>query len=121
MKFVRLTTWSGITSATRSSMGVIRQHPALLGMMDAMIDEAMAVGRARGIAFPDGIPEGTRQMVQNFPFESRSSMLEDLERGRRLELPWLSGAVARMGKESGVATPTHAVVSAILTPHERGR
>jgi hypothetical protein len=58
-------------------------------MMEAMIDEEMAVGRARGIAFPDGLLDGTRQMVQNFPFESKSSMLEDLERGRRLELPWL--------------------------------
>jgi 2-dehydropantoate 2-reductase len=121
VKFVRLTTWSGMTSATRSSMGVIRRHPVLLRMMEAMLDEALAVGRARGIALPDGIPEKTRQMVQNFPPESKSSMLEDLERGRRLELPWLSGAVARMGEESGVPTPTHAFVNAILKPHERGR
>jgi 2-dehydropantoate 2-reductase len=120
VKFVRLTTWSGITSATRSGMGIIRQHPQLLRMMDAMIEEAMAVGRARGIAFPDGLLDGTRQMVQNFPPESRSSMLDDLERGRRLELPWLSGAVARMGEESRVATPTHAFVSAILAPHQNG-
>ena len=32
-------------------------------------------------------------------------MLEDLENGRRLELPWLSGAVVRIGKEVGVPTP----------------
>lgn len=121
IKFVRLSTWSGITSATRSSMGVIRQHPALLAMMDAMLGEAMAVGRARGITFPDGLVEGTRQMVQNFPAGSRSSMLDDLERGRRLELPWLSGAVARMGEERGVPTPTHAFVNAILLPHQDGR
>jgi 2-dehydropantoate 2-reductase len=121
VKFVRLATWSGITSATRSSMGVIRQHPVLVSMMDAMIDEAIAVGRARGIAFPGGLIEGTRQMAQTLPFESKSSMLEDLERGRRLELPWLSGAVTRMGEQSGVATPTHAFVEAVLKPHERGR
>jgi 2-dehydropantoate 2-reductase len=121
VKFVRLTTWSGITSATRSSMGVIRQHPALLGMMDAMIDEALAVGRARGIAFPGGLADETRQMAQNLPSESKSSMLEDLERGRRLELPWLSGAVTRMGEQSGVATPTHRFVTAILSPHQNGR
>jgi 2-dehydropantoate 2-reductase len=102
-------------------MGVIRQHPALLGMMDAMIDEALAVGRARGIAFPGGLADETRQMAQNLPSESKSSMLEDLERGRRLELPWLSGAVTRMGEQSGVATPTHRFVTAILSPHQNGR
>ena len=120
IKFVRLTTWSGMTSATRSSMGVIRQHPALLTMMDAMIEEAMAVGRARGIACPGGIAEASRQMVENFPAESKSSMLEDLERGRRLELPWLSGAVARMGEDAGVETPTHSFINAILKPHQAG-
>jgi 2-dehydropantoate 2-reductase len=110
-----------MTTATRSSMGVIREHPSLLKMMEAALDEAIAVGRARGVTFPDGVVEGTRQMVHNFPPESKSSMLEDLERGRRLELPWLSGAIARMGEESGVPTPTHAFIDAILKPHERGR
>jgi 2-dehydropantoate 2-reductase len=89
-------------------------------MMDRAFDEAMAVGRARGIVFPDGLVEGTQQMVRNFPFESKSSMLEDLERGRRLELPWLSGAIARMGRETGVPTPTHAFINAVLLPFVQG-
>ena len=38
-------------------------------------------------------------MIKGFPAASKSSMLEDLERGRSLELPWLSGAVVRLGKE----------------------
>jgi len=114
VKFVRLGTWSGMTAATRSPMGVIRQHHELLEMMDRAFDEAMAVGRARGITFPDGLVEGTQQMVRNFPHESKSSMLEDLERGRRLELPWLSGGLVRMGRESGVPTPTHGFINAVL-------
>ena len=121
VKFVRLGTWSGMTTATRSSMGVIRQQPELLQMMEAALEEAMAVGRARGVAFPEGLIDGTMQMVRNFPPESKSSMLEDLERGRRLELPWLSGAIARMGQQSGVPTPTHAFINAVLLPHQNGR
>ena len=31
-------------------------------------------------------------------------MLQDLERGRRLELPWLSGTIARLGQELGIPT-----------------
>jgi 2-dehydropantoate 2-reductase len=121
VKFVRLGTWSGMTTATRSSMGVIRQQPELLQMMEAALEEAMAVGRARGVPFPEGLVDGTMQMVRNFPPESKSSMLEDLERGRRLELPWLSGAIARMGQQSGVPTPTHAFINAVLLPHQNGR
>jgi 2-dehydropantoate 2-reductase len=120
IKFVRLGTWSGMTTATRSSMGVIRQQPVLLRMMEAALEEAIAVGGARGVTFPEGLIDGTMQMVRNFPPESKSSMLEDLERGRRLELPWLSGAIARMGEQSGVRTPTHAFINAILLPHQEG-
>jgi 2-dehydropantoate 2-reductase len=121
VKFVRLGTWSGMTAATRSSMGTIRQFPELLEMMNAALDEAMAVGRARGIEFPEGLVAGTQEMVRNFPPGSKSSMLEDLERGRRLELAWLSGAIARMGLESGVPTPIHGFINAILLPFAEGR
>ncbi len=120
VKFVRLATWSGVTSATRSPMGVIRSHPELLELMDAALAEAVAVGRARGIEFPASLVEGTQEMVRTFPAGSKSSMLEDLERGRRLELPWLSGAVARMGKEAGVPTPAHGFIETVLLPFVNG-
>jgi 2-dehydropantoate 2-reductase len=48
-------------------------------------------------------------------------MLEDLERGRRLELPWLSGAVVRIGDEVGVDAPTHRLIVSLLKPHVHGK
>ena len=51
VKFIRLSTWSGMTTVTRSPMGVVRDDPALFKMMMDAIDEAIAVGRARGITF----------------------------------------------------------------------
>ena len=110
-----------MTSVTRSPMGVVRDDPALFGMMMTAIDEAIAVGTARGITFPADIVESTLAMIPNFPATSKSSMLEDLERGRRLELPWLSGAVVRLGKEVGVPAPTHQFITAVLTPFANGQ
>ena len=48
-------------------------------------------------------------------------MLGDLERGNRLELPWLSGGVVQMGKELGVATPANGFVYAALKHYINGR
>jgi 2-dehydropantoate 2-reductase len=48
-------------------------------------------------------------------------MLEDLERGKRLELPWLSGAIVRLGEAAGVPTPMHRIISAVLRPHVNGK
>ena len=121
IKFVRLSTWSAMTTVTRSPMGVVREDPALFAMMMRAIDEAIAVGTARGIAFPPDLVEGTVKMIKGFPASSKSSMLEDLERGRPLELPWLSGAVVRLGKAAGVPTPTHEFVATVLAPFVKGR
>jgi 2-dehydropantoate 2-reductase len=121
VKFVRLATWSGMTAVTRSPMGVLRDDPALMAMMNAALEEALAVGRARGIALPPALPMETLKRVDGFPHAAKSSMLEDLEHGRRLELPWLSGAVARMGREAGVPTPIHGFIATVLAPFVGGR
>lgn len=119
-KFVRLATWSGMTAVTRSPMGVIRSRPSLMAMMAAALDEAIAVGQARGVSLPNSLPEETLALVNSFPDGAKSSMLEDLEHGRRLELPWLSGAVARMGREVGVPTPVHQFITTVLEPFVAG-
>jgi 2-dehydropantoate 2-reductase len=82
--------------------------------------EAWAVARANGIALPDDFVERTLARCDRLPYEMNSSMLQDLERGRRLELPWLSGALVRLGRECGVLTPTHAFITTALKLHAEG-
>ena len=48
-------------------------------------------------------------------------MALDLERGNRLELPWLGGKVAELGRQLGVPTPTHSVMYAMLKPYVMGK
>lgn len=119
-KFVRLSVFSSMTAATRSPLGVLRGSPATFAMVDAAVDEALAVGRAHGVALGPGAKDEVFGMYRNMPPQAKSSMLEDLERGKRLELPWLSGAVVRLGREVGVSTPTHAFLETILTPFVDG-
>jgi 2-dehydropantoate 2-reductase len=119
-KFARLSVFSGMTSVTRSPMGVLRSDPDLYAMLQAACAETISVGRARGVPLPDTVMEEIIQMVQGLPPHAKASMLEDLERGRRLELPWLSGAVVRLGREAGVATPIHSFIATVLKPHIAG-
>lgn len=119
-KFVRLAVFSGMCALTRSSIGAIRSDPDLLGMLSAALDETFAVARAKGIALRPDLMGEIRKMVHDLPPESKASMLEDLERGKPLELPWLSGAVVRLGRETGVPTPIHSFISTALKLHAKG-
>jgi 2-dehydropantoate 2-reductase len=69
---------------------------------------------------PDDFVERTLEGCDRLPYEMKSSMLQDLERGRRLELPWLSGALVRLGQELGAPTPTHACITIALKLHADG-
>jgi len=119
-KFVRLSVMSGMTAVTRSPLGVIHTDPELWSMLQMAVREAMAVAHAKGIAVPESTVDDVAKAYAGLPPQTKSSMLEDLERGRRLELPWLSGAVVRIGREVGVPTPTHGFINAVLGPHVNG-
>jgi 2-dehydropantoate 2-reductase len=120
-KFSRLSVFSGMTAVTRSPIGVLRSDPELLALLQDACEETIRVGRARGVALPDLLMAEILQMVNNLPHHAKASMLEDLERGRRLELPWLSGGVVRLGAEVGVPTPIHSFIATVLKPHVNGR
>ena len=121
MKFARLSVFSGMTALTRCAVGPLREDPELMSMMDAALHESIAVARGKQIPLPHTTFDEIRTATLGLPPNAKSSMLEDLERGRRLELPWLSGAVVRIGEEVGVATPTHRLIVTLLRPHVGGR
>lgn len=118
-KFVLLATNSGMTAITRQTTGEIRSDPVLRETFEASLAEVTAVGRALGVALPADIEQKCLDWLDtNAPI--KASQLVDLERGRSLELPWLSGAVYRLGKEVGVSTPTHRTICAALRPFQDG-
>src|SRR5580765_5037760 len=119
-KFVRLSVFSGMTAVTRSPIGVIVNDPELLEMLKAAVRETLAVAHAKGVVVASSIDEDVAAAYKALPPQAKASMLEDLERGRRIELPWLSGAVVRIGRELGVPTPIHSFITAVLKPHIHG-
>lgn len=121
LKFIRLSVFSGMTSTVRAPIGVIRQDPALRALMEAAVREAIAVAEAARIPLPAGLYASTLSGLDALPPHAKASMFEDLERGRRLELPWLSGTMVRIGRELGVPTPTHELFVTLLTPFVAGR
>jgi len=120
-KFVFLSAFSGVTSATRQAMGAIRGDADLRAVLEAAMREAYAVGRARGIDLSEGFIDQQLAFADGLPAEMKSSMLNDLAAGNRLEAPWLSGAVARMAKECGLSAPVSATLYAAVKPFCEGR
>lgn len=121
LKFIMLTAFSGACCFRREAVGVLRGNPEGKALFQALVEEAVAVGRARGVKLSDDVIERRLDNLGQLPPEMKPSMLVDLERGNPLELPWLSGAVVRLGQEAGVPTPVSQQVVEALEPLAGGR
>lgn len=119
-KFAFLAPLSGLTALTRQPVGVVRALPETRTLFLEAVAEVAALARARGVDLGPGVVERIATLLDGLFPDMKSSMLNDLERGNRLELPWLSGAVARLGPEFGVPTPVHRVIAAALAPYADG-
>jgi len=119
-KFAFLSAFSGLTSVARQPLGVLRGDPDLRATLEAAIRETWSVGRAKGVALTDDFVTQQMKFTDGLPAQMKSSMLNDLEAGNRIEAPWLAGAVARMGSAMGIATPVNATLFAALKPYCAG-
>jgi 2-dehydropantoate 2-reductase len=120
-KFVFIVGLSGLTALTRRTIGPVRSDAETRALLLDVMREAVAVGRARGIRLDADHAEKRLAFIDTLPPQMTSSMHGDLERGNRLEVQWLSGAVARLGRELRVDTPANRAVYAALKLHADGR
>jgi 2-dehydropantoate 2-reductase len=116
-KFVFLSALSGLTALTRKPIGEVRANPATRSLLLEALREAVAVARAEGAGLDDAFAQKQLETIDSLPAGMLSSMAQDLLRGRRLELPWLSGAVVRRAEKHGLRVPAHQAIHAALVLH----
>jgi len=121
-KFIFLTAMAGSTAALRSPIGPIAADPELRGFFRALMEEAFAVGKAKGVALdPAYLEERVNFLASKVEPGMKASMAHDLERGNRLELDWLAGKVRALGREFGIPTPASDTVYTVLKLHRMGK
>jgi 2-dehydropantoate 2-reductase len=120
MKFILLASNAGMMALARQPIGRLRDDPEVRPLLLGAWREVIDVGRAKGIKLPDDALDKVMDFTDHAPPAMKASMALDLERGNRLELPWLSGKVVALGRELGVPTPTHAMMHAMLKHYTLG-
>jgi 2-dehydropantoate 2-reductase len=120
MKFILLAGNASIMALARQPIGKLRDDPDLRPIFVAAYREVIDVGRARGMTLPADALEKILDFTGHAPPAMKPSMALDLERGNRLELPWLGGKVVELGLKLGVPTPTHSMMYAMLKPYIMG-
>ncbi|MEP7382021.1 MAG: 2-dehydropantoate 2-reductase [Gemmatimonadota bacterium] len=106
-KLVFLATLAAACGLSRSAVGAVRTAPLGALLLERAVREIVAVAESRGVPLGADATDRTLAAIAALPAAMRPSLLLDLEHGGPTEIDVLSGAVARMGRECGIATPVH--------------
>jgi len=113
-KYTAALATTGVQSVTGRGCGPTLADPDIRGMYLSVMEEAEALARRSGVPLPDGIVARLMGVIDGYPPEVKASMLQDLERGKRLELEAMHGTAVRLGETLGVPTPVNCFIYAAL-------
>jgi 2-dehydropantoate 2-reductase len=108
-----------ISALTGATLGRMIGNPDLRALCKTMMMETQAVNEALGVHIPTEMMD-RRLAGAAAAGDHKMSMLQDLERGRSLEIDALVGAVQELGRLTGVNTPMIDAVLALITQRASG-
>jgi 2-dehydropantoate 2-reductase len=119
-KFVYLVPFSGFTGAARLPIGYLWPHSAVRDMFYACSREVAAIADAEGVTISPDRFATLEEYMTNIPGSTRSSLLIDLEQGKRIEVEALQGVALRRAAAHGVPVPITSTLYAALKAWESG-
>lgn len=119
-KFVFLAALAGFTGAARLPIGPVWKDPFTRAQFLAASREIEALARAEGVPVAADVVDRMIPYIDAIPGSMRSSLLIDLQQGKRIEVEALQGAVVRRAAKLGVPTPIVDTLYAVLKLHAAG-
>jgi 2-dehydropantoate 2-reductase len=113
-----------LSAILRVPYGFLGQHEETRALMKHMLKEAFRVAGAEGVELNSTSEEYFQHLLEKqLPptAEHRSSMLQDIEKGKKTEIDYLNGAVTKLGRKHGIPTPYNDAMAAIIKSLERAR
>ena len=109
-----------ITAITRLSNGDVSKRPGLREIVSEVVDEGVAVAQANGILLKPS-PKSLLAKTLALTPGNKSSMLQDIEAGRKTEIRQLNGSISGLGNLVGVSTPFNDLLTNLVLALERSR
>ncbi len=106
-----------LTALTGLRNGQLLEIPALRALLGEVTEEAAMVARRCGIFVREDISDLVEGICRQTA-ENRSSMLQDVSAGRRTEIDYINGEIARRASEKGAEAPLCEALTALVHGRE---
>jgi 2-dehydropantoate 2-reductase len=112
LKLIGNVAFNPITALTRATLAELGTIPEMRALLRAIFDECAEVADRLGIRFPVSLDRRLEAGLE--VGDHRTSMLQDLEAGKRLELDCMTGAVTELAGRLGIDVPHVSTVHACV-------
>jgi 2-dehydropantoate 2-reductase len=119
-KYIFISTFSGITSLMKSSIGPILDAPYGKEVTRRLLSEIVTIAKTQQSDLDEKIEEKVFAILQQIEPTMKSSMLRDTEKGHAVEADHLQGSLIQMAPE-GMDLPMLKTVYNALKVYERNR
>ncbi|MDA8352164.1 MAG: 2-dehydropantoate 2-reductase [Firmicutes bacterium] len=101
--------------------GRLSKQAGFTRWMEGLLEEVVQVAAAEGWIFSKKELTDQIETVCRLTASNRSSMLQDLSRGKRTEVDFINGAVADRGERHGIPTPLNRRLIGLIHQAEKER
>lgn len=102
------------SAVTRSTYGIFQMSETLQQLMEGLMREVMLVAEGEGISLNDQDLEKWYTVMHTLGAEGKTSMLQDIEAGRKTEVDIFAGKVVSLAKKHGINVPINETVLRII-------
>jgi 2-dehydropantoate 2-reductase len=102
------------TAVMGVSYGVMKTSPDAQALMEGLMREVIALAQAAGVDLSEDDLANWYKVLQTMAPKGKTSMLQDIEAGRKTEVEIFGGKVVELGRQHGIPTPINEVFTRIL-------
>ena len=119
-KFLALGSVGAIATLADAPYGVLRTRPGTRQLILDSMAEIQQVAKASGINLPTDAVDNTVAFLDTLPEAGTTSLQRDINAGRPSELEAWTGAVVRLGRQTGTPTPLNNVLYELASARSYG-
>ena len=117
-KYLFVSPLANATTFLNTTIGGLLEDREGMELMGSLLEELLALAGAYGVDFPDDIKESTIEKARVFPYEAKTSLQMDFEKGKRTEIETFVEFIVREAGKLGLPATTHERIYAALKARE---
>ena len=114
LKYMLNVSTNQTTAILGLNFGQVNSNPRCLDFVKEVMKEVQAIAKAEGIKNTENMIDDAMVSLSKMTPEGKTSMLQDVEAGRKTEVDMFAGVMIELGKKHNIPTPYNTVLKGLI-------